>query len=260
MSLPMDMVRAGRPIREVLPIAASMEAAAFEKHFSEVNDNDLMLLGAWTSRMLNSFGIESTLWLGGVLSMYGAATATESRAELFDRMIDEIGLSRTQAYRNIAVWKRAGKSLFAEPKLASKFVVEALKILSAESCPDSALEQAFKAARQGQKVDIEFATKLKRRLKPSVVDENREESTSSGKPRDTSADKSSSIQDSPVRQDQRVFKGRMVNIVLRPLAQPEYVDLQAAIDDLLLFVGELQRELLGSEAKSQLNGTEVQHV
>ena len=156
-----------------MPYAADLDAKQLQQFSSALTDKEVTQLSDWATRTLNYAGIEMVLWSGGVLSIFYAATASESRRVQFKRLIRELRISETQAYRNMAVWKRAGKTLMDNPELIEKFAAESLKILCGKHCSADALESAFESARHGFYIDIQTARELRQEhaAKPSCLEQ-----------------------------------------------------------------------------------------
>ncbi|QDV81380.1 hypothetical protein TBK1r_02950 [Stieleria magnilauensis] len=241
----MDLVWAGKPVREVLPFTAEMNEDELQAFSSALTDDDVTQLGVWATRTLNIAGIEMVLWSGGVLSMYSAATARNSRRSLFAELINNLKISETQAYRNMAVWKKAGKTLLESPDLIEMFAAEALKVLCGKQCPIEALHEAFETARLGFYVDIKTAKELRRehsRLLRKVDDNGKKLiEVSPIQPVENAvaeADQYQGRAEKPCR-----FTGRVVEIALNFLTDPQSVDQQAILDDFLGFANQLSEAI-----------------
>ncbi|WP_436717735.1 hypothetical protein U8335_13710 [Roseiconus lacunae] len=101
-----------------------------------------------------------TIMLGLWITLFRAAHPEKPKQELDDWMQSKTGVSRTQQNNSVHVFQRAGRRLFAEPELCSRFVDTALKKLCSPSVPASALHEAIQLARAGKKIRIDDAERL----------------------------------------------------------------------------------------------------
>ncbi|QDV42537.1 hypothetical protein Enr13x_23850 [Stieleria neptunia] len=112
----------------------------------------------------------STLQCGALFSMFHAATPELSRAKQIEIMREETGICRTQQYRCVGAFKCFGRILIPDPKLASCFVVEALKILGMECVSQAARDRAIELAQKGNAITKEVAISLKQQF-PKALQE-----------------------------------------------------------------------------------------
>lgn len=188
-----------------------------------INDTQVNQLGIWISGKLVTNSVEATITTGGLLFLYLRATDTDNRRELFDNLLEDIGVSRSQAYRCIAVWEHFGRRLIEEPQLIEYFVVEALKILSQSDTPQSARDEAIQRARKKERIRIAQANKLRQKyLQPST--ENVEQQPRTVKTKTPASPKSKN----PIWS----FVGKTVRLILQPTKAKSQVDLAAIIQDL----------------------------
>lgn len=169
MQNPYQHILNNRSVEDVMSSAARTDETELEKFVKSFSSNEVMQIGSWTFANLRKRGVHAILDRGCLLFLYQMATADDSNHERFAAMIKEMGVSRTQAYREIQVWKRFAKLFVEQPELAHLFVPEALKILSQETTPGSARLEALELAKDGQGIDIREARELLRKHRSAAV-------------------------------------------------------------------------------------------
>lgn len=152
-----------RTVEEVMHEAARTEESQLEQIVNSFKDNEVLKIGSWTFENLRTRGIHAVLERGCILFLYHTATNDSSNRDLFANLIKEMGVSRTQAYREMQVWRRFATLFLEKPELASSFVPEALKILAQETTPAGAREEAIELAGKGEGIDIREARQLVRK-------------------------------------------------------------------------------------------------
>jgi hypothetical protein len=210
-----------------------MDPMALHQAAAELPDEALVDVAIYASTTCRALGIQKTLIFGGLLHVFRAATQNdETRRELFENLIDDLQISRTQAYRSVAVWIHFGPALLAESNLRNFFVSESLKLLSAEEVSDEARNEALATARAGERVTIRVAEALREKHCPqphagrsSAEEQNDTPSRESG------------------RRTDLTFLGSVVRIVLKPLSRAENADREAVIRDLQKVIDRLREEM-----------------
>jgi hypothetical protein len=138
----------GEPPAKVLLDTAKRDLKTLRGIGSELDGNEMMRLGVITSESIRASAVESTVLQGFLLDLYQIATAQEK--QLFKNMLEDIEISRTQAYRSIAVWRKLGPRLVSEPKVMRRFVPEAMKLICEEKYPTAARDEVVDLANRGQ--------------------------------------------------------------------------------------------------------------
>ncbi|MEO1616658.1 MAG: hypothetical protein AAFV88_12450 [Planctomycetota bacterium] len=231
----MSLIREGESVQRVLRVTADMSQLDLDA-LGSISDDEHTILEVWAAKSANVVGVEHTVSIGCILCILNAASATESRREVFTRVLNELQISRTQAYRSMAVWQRSGKMFCDSSDLAYMFVPEALKLLCESKSPDRALEEAFEMAKNGMAVDIKAARRLRAVHRESY--EQADESPSVVEP-GTLATESSKSEEARSTGLFRVFTGRVVKIALEFRGNPDDIERKSIIDDILAFVNEL---------------------
>lgn len=103
---------------------------------------------------------QRTLATGALFHIFECATPELSRTEQVNRMIEETGVSRTQLYRCLGVYRKFGKFLLPNPHLTSMFRAESLKLLSAPSTPEAARQEGIELAKAGEIIYPAVAKRL----------------------------------------------------------------------------------------------------
>ncbi|MEO1527976.1 MAG: hypothetical protein AAFX06_21290 [Planctomycetota bacterium] len=248
----LQMIRDGEPVKKVLSTVANTAMPELER-LRTIDDDEFTLLSVWATRSANVVGVAEALSLGCVLSIFRAASNTDSRRGVFTRTLGELRISKTQAYRTMAVWRRVGPRIVEEPELTHMFVPESLKLLCEEQTPDEALNEAIEMARSGLAVDIKTARGLRRaHAKTLGLDRDADLSpralSSPAKPRREPESAGPKEEEGGVRQ----FTGRVVSLVLRFRSDPDSVDQKSIVDDILSFVEEIAS---GSPVRSRSLGS-----
>lgn len=150
-------------LKGVSPTTLLVEAATakdtdFSQYVSDVSWNDITRIGVITVRHVRANGVEAVLFVGFLLDAYKQLTAKEK--QLFDNVLEDCDVGRTQAYRSIGVWRKLGHRLATEPKLMRNFVPEALKMLCEAKVPDAARDEGIALAAAGKFVNIKAATEI----------------------------------------------------------------------------------------------------
>ncbi len=206
-----------------------------------IDDTEVTQLGIWISKKLTTNGVEATITTGGLLFFYLRATDTDNRRELFDNLLEDIGVSRPQAYRCIAVWECFGKLLIDEPQLIKYFVVEALKLLSGADATHAARYEAIYLARKGERIRIAQANQLLAKHALAL-----DASSSPKKQAKKTAPKTAK---KPKDESIWSFVGRTVRLVLKPAKSKSPVNLEAIIEDLEAALESFRQQYAETTAK-----------
>ena len=145
----------GEEVAKVLVAAAEQAKTDFSTDASELDGNEVTQFSLDTIKNVRTYGTEYTLLVGMLLEMHRQLTLKENG--IFNNVLEDIGMSKTQAYRFIAVWKKCGRRLASNSKLTAMFVPEALKLLCEPRVPEKARMEAFELAESGKQVNIQMA-------------------------------------------------------------------------------------------------------
>lgn len=231
---PFELMRSGAHYNDVLKTLAKIGKFDLDNRVAELSDERYVEIATYTSTTCRAIGIQKTLIFGGLMHLFYAASDVDGRRELFDNMLEDLGVSRTQAYRSMAVWCKFGTTLLSEPGISKSFSSESLKILAGEETPDAARNAALEMARNGERVSIKIAVALKEKHSP-------------GTSRNASADTAASSSTGGRRKSRWRFLGSVVRVVLEPLSPPEATATEAIIRDLEEATDQLRRELVAAE-------------
>lgn len=221
-------VKANAPVLSVLTELTNVTDANIENAPVLVDDTDFNHSAIWISSKLTIGGIESTVATGGLYFIFQRIADTDERRTIEENMVDDLGVSKTQLYRCVDVWKRFGKLLIEEPNLKAYFVVEALKRLSAASVDPMAREAAITMARRREKVRINHADDLIAKFSPDA-DIPTDEAVPTV---DTPADSPSQTVKKRSVSSLWKYAGEAINLLLQPAKAKADVDHEAIIRDL----------------------------
>ena len=142
----------GEQPAKVLLDTAKLDIQNLQSVVQGLDGNEKMRLGVVTSESLRTSAVESVIFQGFLLDIYQLATAEEK--QLFSNMLQDVDVSRTQAYRAIAVWRKLGPKLVDAPKVMRRFVPEAMKLVCEARVPDPAREEVVGIAKSGRRITI----------------------------------------------------------------------------------------------------------
>lgn len=150
-------------LSEFLSAIHETDDAELEKQARSLSGNERQIVCIKVADTIRQRGARSALETAALLFLFESSAYENDRGELFEMMELETGIGRTQLYRLIAVHRKFGKMLFAEPQVIGMFVCESLKLLSEATVPDAAREEAMELARQKQRITIAEAQAIRRR-------------------------------------------------------------------------------------------------
>lgn len=157
------LILSGRNYHEVLNRAAQMSLADQELAAKEVRDEEIADIATYIVTACQTIGVQQTLIFGGLLHLFALVVQPEGRRELFDNMLEDLGVSRTQAFRCRAAWNCFGAEFLQDTSLHRFFCAESLKILSEERTPEEAREAAVELARNGERITMKRARALQKK-------------------------------------------------------------------------------------------------
>ncbi|WP_165701083.1 hypothetical protein [Crateriforma conspicua] len=229
------MMRQGMSHDDVLQAAANLSDFDRDNFAASVTTPQLPIIGEYVYTALQSLGVQRVLLVGGLLELFAAPSDEKKSPEIYASMLERLGIKKSRAYEFRAVWRRFGKKLINEPKHAQHFIASALVMLSRDSCPEQAVDEAIKITEQGETVDIAAAKRLIAKHTKKSPKLTPEDDLSGGK-------KSGSTP--RVRNAARSawqFTGRVISIALKPNSRE---DRQAIIRDLREAIESLERSAL----------------
>jgi len=212
-------------ITELMKAAAATNPQDLKKAAAAVDDNKVPFICEWVRNHVSEGGVHITLARGCVFALIRELLAPEERATAFTNLLQDLGKSRTQAFRDICVWNRFSKPLLEHPEIAKLFVSESLKLLSAENT-QSARDAAITLASRGERITIKRARKLLAEHGCRVRKTNKASSV----PKGTWS-----------------FVGASIRLTVKSLSQSG-ADLQGLIADLESFLTELRRKPTGTNS------------
>ena len=148
----------GEQPAKVLLDTAKLNIQNLQSVVQGLDGNEKMRLGVITSESLRTSAVESVIFQGFLLDLYQLATAEEK--QLFSNMLQDVDISRTQAYRAIAVWRKLGSRLVDSPKIMRRFVPEAMKLVCEARVPDAAREEVLEIAKSGRRISIKVVQEV----------------------------------------------------------------------------------------------------
>lgn len=148
----------GEPPAKVLLDTAKRDPRTLQGIGKELDGNEMMRLGVITSESLRASAVESIVLQGFLLDIYQIATTEEK--QLFANMLEDVEISRTQAYRSIGVWRKLGAKLVSSPDVMRRFVPEALKLVCEEKYPAVARDEVLGLATKGRRINIKLVAEI----------------------------------------------------------------------------------------------------
>ncbi len=237
---PFEFINAGKSFRDVLNVLAESNSDELQKTGSALSKEMIQEVEKFVRREIRSASVRHVLACGAMFHLLSFISDEEFVQKRFDDLLNELMISRTQAYRCRPVWTCFGKVFLQESGLQNFFCAEALKILSEEQTPQSARNEALQLAREGITITIKIAVTLKLHRGPEPLQINRD-AVSRTHP---IANSSSSI---PSRQGKKrckkwLFVGTAARIEVISTTADGVTDRAAVIHDLQAAIEELQRQ------------------
>lgn len=148
----------GEPPAKVLLDTAKAGPKSLQYVDLELDGNEKTRLGIITSETLRVSAVESIILQGFLLDLYQIATNEEK--QLFASMLEDVEISRTQAYRSIAVWRKLGQRLVSSPEVMRRFVPEAMKLVCEAKMPEAARDEVFELAVKGRRINTKLVHEI----------------------------------------------------------------------------------------------------
>jgi len=226
MNNPFDLILKNRPLNDVLTSATESSKFELESAANQLRSKDVSKIAEYSIKICNTATVHSDLVCGGILELVAIGSCEEKHPEIYDEVVTEIGISRTQSYRCRAVWRSCGKELFENPELIPAFSSESLKLLSEGESTPEARAAAMEMAKNGQAVTIKVAKQLRSEHAVKKADE----------PTKVSKTKSGTV-----KRGESIWKftGRVVDIVLTPTRRTNIADVAAVVRDLQAAIDQL---------------------
>ena len=227
---PFDLMLAQHSFNDVLLAAIKTTKFELESAAGNLRSQDVGKLAEYSVGVCRSTAIQSALICGGILELVAIASREEQTPEIYQEVISEIGISRTQAYRCRAIWRFFGSTLFDSPDLMPAFCSESLKLLTEGEATDQARSAALEMAKSGQTITIKVAKKLRSSHAEAAADKAEQIAKAKSQPQE--ATDSNSIWN---------FAGQVVDIVLTPRSSAGLANVAAVVGDLNLAIEALCR-------------------
>lgn len=191
----------------------------------------------WITESHVTRNCQGILILGAQLFVASKLAGEDEQADHFRLVCDAIGIPVKTAYSAIAIWKCFGKTLFVESHLQKYFPKESMKILSQVNTSPQAPEAALELARDGNRISIQEAKRLRAAYKL----------TDTAEPR----------QKSPPKPSRCLFTGQMVRVVLGPKLTIEQADWVEVVEELHQAIETIQTH---RQSRTTRLAEEVSHV
>jgi len=209
---------------EILEQAARMSLPDLELAAAQVRDEQVADIAKHIRTICTTVGVQHTLIVGGMLHLFSLVVQGPDRNELYDNLLEDLNIRRTQAYRAQAVWRCFGAEFLHDAALHSCFCAESLKVLAEERTPDDARAEAIELARNGEYISAKRAAALQKKhsLRPvaNVSQRSRHHTRS--------------------RSSRWSFAGAFVRIQLIPAKANSVPDVSKMIADLEAAIAELK--------------------
>ncbi len=157
---PFKMVLEDYEYPEVLKALAETSTEDLLTLAQKTGESEIPFLATYVVTRCNSVGVQQVLIFGGLLELFAAVSETQGHSELMRNMEEDLGVSRSQAFRCRAAWRSFGSKLLTEKVTLDQFCRESLKMLAEERTPDVARDEALNLARQGERITIKVAKRL----------------------------------------------------------------------------------------------------
>lgn len=276
MKNPIDLILENSPHQEVLLAAAGLDGVELSRLADRINESAVTTIRNYVSQVCRTTGVQATLMTGAFLDIYAAVAKEEEGPESYHDLLDEIGVSRTQAYRSRMAWNRFGKILIAEPKIRNQFVAESIKLLAATNVCDDAVEQALDLARSGTRISIKTAASIIEMhhgepdsIDPSqgIQDTNEHENVGkiSASPRltvpkedrdaepigDAPIDPPRTVMPEKIARRRWTYPGRCIEVILQPIMAADQLNVNDMMDDLLDAFQKFKLEVADQQANQK---------
>ncbi|WP_417850284.1 hypothetical protein [Thalassoglobus sp.] len=221
---PFKMVLEDHEYPEVLKVLAETSTEDLLAMAQRTGENEVPFIATYVVTTCNSIGIQQVLIFGGLLEIFAAVSETRGNSELMRNMEEDLGVSRSQAFRCRAAWRSYGSKLLSEKSTLHQFCRESLKMLAEERTPEAAREEALKLARKGERITIKVAQNLQKKHGMTLP---------------TPSDSTPTVVAN--KPGHWVFSGSVVRIKLVHNEPGELADVPAVIRDLEAAINELRQ-------------------
>ncbi len=231
-----ELVCGSGSLSATLAAIAGTPAHDLAKLSAELNDGQVKQILTVASTTCLSIATREVLVRGAYLELSHVATASEDRSKLFDELLTELDISKTQASRCRQAWRCFGAILLAEPVLQQQFVAEGMKLLSETDVNDEARTEAIELARNGTKINIAVAKTIRQRHGCG-------KGTVEGKVNHQSGKKSKPPAFKSQPKERWSFAGKLLKIVLSPKAGKKRLEPKIMIAELRAAIAEIEKRI-----------------
>ena len=155
---PIKRLLAYEPMESVIVDMLNIDGLVTDAQISEITSNEKPFFSTTACKAMRRTGVGNILTDGAWLILQRRLVINEKGH--FNKFLESVGFSSSQAYRSMNVVLRLGRSFAKEPELLEWFVPEGAKILCEANINDGAREDALDLARQKQLIDIKTAQKI----------------------------------------------------------------------------------------------------
>jgi hypothetical protein len=230
----LQLLRSANDYNALLKSLARLNSDELKLAVAELDDQQFVRLGVWTSKTCRAFGVQKTLIVGGLMHLYSTTVDVRGCSELFENLLDDIGVGKTQAYRCRDAWVCFGRSLIEEPAIRDQFVSESLKLLSEPKASDEARTQALERARKGERITIRIAKSILAMSSSRESIEDLSEQGVQAKP---------PVNSRPVGSSIWTFIGHVSKVTVKPASSAARDDKTTLIRDLEGAISALSQEI-----------------
>lgn len=221
---PVSLALANREASEVLKAIIMLPDEEFRAITRKIPGEQIADCAMYVLQKCHMAGVQEVFTFGGLLEFFAAVTETQGHTELMRNMEEDLGVSRSQAYRCRAVFRCFGRTLLSESETLQLFRRESLKLLAEDRTPDSARAEALQLARKGERITIKVAKSLQEKHGMTLPA--------------PAASTTAVVADKP---GHWVFSGSTVRIKLVHNEPGELADVPAVIRDLEAAINELRQ-------------------
>ncbi len=154
-----EMLADGSP-EAVVKLAALEETADQVAAACKLTQLQLKSIHDYVLRHGSRLGTKTIVTIGCVIHLHDIATGEHDSVDLQEKLLEDLGVKRTQGFRLKNVWRHCGPALMAEPELLDLFCVESLKLISGPNVGDEARAACCDRARSGERITIKVAKEL----------------------------------------------------------------------------------------------------
>ncbi len=161
MKTPFQLILASQNLSDVLTAIADLQSESSQFAAPKLSSENQEIAANWLSRQLQSVGVKSTLYIGGIFFVADLLGEPQARKNFVKRLLDESGISRGHAYRCVRIFVSFNGVFQRDSQISKQFGSESLRVLSEKATSQEARSEAIRLARSGTRISTKLAEELR---------------------------------------------------------------------------------------------------